>query len=467
MTSKEDQKIKVSIIIRTKNEEQWISHCLRKVFAQAVKDIEVVIVDNGSTDNTLELVREFPVKVVSLEKYFPGQALNVGIKASSGEYIVSLSAHCIPKHEQWLGNLLKNFESDEMKVAGVYGRQIPFKYSSDIDKRDLLITFGLDRRIQEKDTFFHNANSMIPRSLWEKIPFDEEVTNIEDRVWAQEVIKLGYKIIYEPEAEVFHCHGIHHTNEEQRYMQTVKIMENLHMDFKGDIPDSFKPGELNVVAFIPIIGEIKMVNGINLLSRTIEQIRSSLYVKDVVVISEEDSVIDFVEEKGVKNIRRGREYLTKGKGLESSLTYALEQYEEKYQTIDAVLFVNYLFPFRPNNFFSDLIEQYAYTGSDSTIAALKNYRVFWVYGEKGYQSIGEDFKPRDEKKPIYEGLVGLGCVTSSRFIRKGALLGERVELLDIKEKKYSIKLEDKDSEEIVKYLIQKEEKTLGKEILEV
>lgn len=53
-------------------------------------------------------------------------------------------------------------------VAGVYGRQEPMSFSSDLDKRDLLITFGLDRRVQMKDSFFHNANSMIRREIYRK-----------------------------------------------------------------------------------------------------------------------------------------------------------------------------------------------------------------------------------------------------------------------------------------------------------
>jgi len=56
-----------------------------------------------------------------------------------------------------------------------------------------MTVFGLDRRVQVKDSFFHNANSAFRREVWEKIPFDEQVTNIEDRVWAKKILSLGYK----------------------------------------------------------------------------------------------------------------------------------------------------------------------------------------------------------------------------------------------------------------------------------
>ena len=176
----------ISIIIRTKNEEKWIGRCLDAVFSQKVEaEIEVILVDNNSTDHTVEVARRYPVnKFIYINKFLPGKALNDGVRASTGDYIVCISAHCIPEKEDWLQALLFNFKNN-FKIAGVYGRQLPLSFTDSIDKRDLLIVFGLDRRIQEKDYFFHNANSMIPRSVWEEFPFDEQVTNIEDRVWGR------------------------------------------------------------------------------------------------------------------------------------------------------------------------------------------------------------------------------------------------------------------------------------------
>ena len=69
----------ISIIIRTKNEEEWISKCLKAVFAQKDVRIEVIIVDNKSSDTTLSRAKEFDVKIIEIDKYLPGLALNYGI----------------------------------------------------------------------------------------------------------------------------------------------------------------------------------------------------------------------------------------------------------------------------------------------------------------------------------------------------------------------------------------------------
>ena len=88
----------VSIIIRTKNEEKWIGLCLEAVFTQIVDaDIEVVLVDNDSTDHTIKVAKRYPVsRFCNIKKFLPGKALNDGIRISKGNYLVCLSAHCIP-----------------------------------------------------------------------------------------------------------------------------------------------------------------------------------------------------------------------------------------------------------------------------------------------------------------------------------------------------------------------------------
>ncbi|SVD99801.1 uncharacterized protein METZ01_LOCUS452655, partial [marine metagenome] len=151
----------VSLIIRTKNEERWIPSCLDAVFGQNYKSFEVIIVDNESTDKTTEKALQYPIKkIVTISNYLPGRALNLGIEESKGKYIVCLSAHCIPTGDAWLVSLVNALEEDET-YAGVYGRQEPMSFSSLADKRDLLLVFGLDRVTQVRDSFFHNANSII------------------------------------------------------------------------------------------------------------------------------------------------------------------------------------------------------------------------------------------------------------------------------------------------------------------
>ena len=184
----------ISIIIRTKNEERWIGVCIERIKKQSYKNFEIILVDSFSEDKTVEKAKRNGVKkIVKIKEYKPGKAINMGIEASKGQYIVILSAHCLPINSNWLTDLFEEINSDH-NLAGVYGKQVPMDFSSDEDKRDLLIVFGEDERIQKKDSFFHNANSIIKRDVWEETNFNNEVENIEDRIWAGEILKKNYKI---------------------------------------------------------------------------------------------------------------------------------------------------------------------------------------------------------------------------------------------------------------------------------
>ena len=61
---------KISIIIRTKNEEKWIHQCLKAVFSQKVNaELEVVIVDNNSNDHTVGVAKRYPAKYININKF--------------------------------------------------------------------------------------------------------------------------------------------------------------------------------------------------------------------------------------------------------------------------------------------------------------------------------------------------------------------------------------------------------------
>ena len=107
----------------------------------------------------------------------------------------------------------------------MYGRQLPLPDSHAFDKRDLWTTFGVERRVQQSDYFFHNANSMIRRADWARVGFDETISGVEDRDWARRMLARGRRIVYEPLAAVYHHHGIHQGLDPQRAERVVKVIQ--------------------------------------------------------------------------------------------------------------------------------------------------------------------------------------------------------------------------------------------------
>jgi len=216
---------KVSIVIRTRNEEGWIWKCLLAISKQTITPHEIVLVDNASSDKTLEIAGKFPVsKVVKIDDYSPGRALNLGISETSGDYIALISAHCVPTSDRWLEILVAGLSEDE-RLGACYGRQVPLPFTHPADKADLLSVFRPESRIQERDGYLNNANSILRREVWESIKFDENVSNIEDRVWGDSLVGIGLRIGYLAEAAVFHHNGLHRTSSRFDQNPTVTVLE--------------------------------------------------------------------------------------------------------------------------------------------------------------------------------------------------------------------------------------------------
>jgi rhamnosyltransferase len=206
--------VNTSIVVRTKNEGKFLGKTLDLIRQQAYTPRpEIIVVDSGSTDDTLAIAsRQDGLRIVKIpaEEFTYARSLNTGFRASGGDVIVALSAHAFPRGEHWLERLVSHFS--DPKVAGVYGRQLPHDDAWPSVKRDYLEFYGQQLRIQTdpdnpNDHCFSNAASAIRRELWEKHPFDEKLPYCEDWEWARSMLMLGHRIVYEPDAAVYHSHN--------------------------------------------------------------------------------------------------------------------------------------------------------------------------------------------------------------------------------------------------------------------
>lgn len=195
----------VSVLIRTKNEAKYLGKVLESLKRQLYDGtVEIIIVDSGSTDNTLSIAKSFGCRIIEIkpQDFSFGRALNIGIKQSSGEIIINLSGHSVPEHTNYIALMTEPF-SDEY-VAATFGRDIPWPEACPSQARDILNHFPETNLDWNK---FSNANAAIRKSFWEIIPFDEKILAAEDILWARQIVSLGYKIEYVPEAKVFHSHS--------------------------------------------------------------------------------------------------------------------------------------------------------------------------------------------------------------------------------------------------------------------
>ncbi|MCC2631436.1 MAG: glycosyl transferase [Patescibacteria group bacterium] len=206
----------VSIIVRAYNESAQLKLLLESLKSQDYPRelIEIVVVDNGSKDDTVSVAKEYGVKVIVLSQddFSYPMSSNAGISAAAGEIIVLASAHSLPLSKEWLGSGLVHF-SDE-KVAGVYGTTLARWKMSWIESVATYPVYWILKlrgayAVKKKGIGVLGAtNCAIRKSLWIDHHFDESYgAGGEDTEWAGWALSKGLKVIFEPDFSVYHSHG--------------------------------------------------------------------------------------------------------------------------------------------------------------------------------------------------------------------------------------------------------------------
>jgi glycosyltransferase involved in cell wall biosynthesis len=193
-------------VIRCRNEEEHIGRLLAGILEQSIEGVDIVVVDSGSTDATLSIVDRFPVRLLRIrpQDFSFGRALNCGFAAARGEFVVAASAHVYPVYRDWLARLLQPFEDPQ--VALVYGKQRGDERTRYSERRVFATWFPETSNLDQPHPFCNNANVAVRRVIWEKLPYDETLTGLEDLDWAKRAMAAGYRIAYVAGAEVIHVH---------------------------------------------------------------------------------------------------------------------------------------------------------------------------------------------------------------------------------------------------------------------
>jgi len=197
----------ISVLIRARDEALGLPATLEAIARQRIDlPVEVVVVDSGSTDGTVALATAAGARVVHLETYRPGLAVNVGMRHVRGPIVVLISASAFPADDGWLAALVEPLRDGDEHLAGAFGRNLPVRGVSPIEE-------PLLRRIFSETATgapLSFTNAAIRRDVWERYPCDEAIASGggDDREWAARVRRAGYRFAYVPGSAVHRSHGL-------------------------------------------------------------------------------------------------------------------------------------------------------------------------------------------------------------------------------------------------------------------
>ncbi len=197
---------KVTVVMRSKNSDWVIGQALAALFSQDYKDFELLVIDSGSTDRTLELLSHYPHRLIEIEpeEYFPGPVLNRGMEASDTEIVVFQNSDGVPLAPDTLGKIVAAF--DDPSVSAALARQLPRPEADSWVRRDYASSFPDAPRTPPWITL-SMPFAAVRRSAWKKHPFYSDAWGSEDTEWGQWAKRSGLQIAYVSDALLMHSHN--------------------------------------------------------------------------------------------------------------------------------------------------------------------------------------------------------------------------------------------------------------------
>jgi rhamnosyltransferase len=237
-----------SIVIRAYNEEKFIRRLLEGIRQQTIRDVEILLVDSGSSDETVSIAESFGARIVRIpsSEFTFGRSLNLGIQKATRELIVIASAHVYPVYPDWLESLLHPFEDNN--VALTYGKQRGPESAKFSEQQIYQHWYPDVSQMHQATAFCNNANAAIRKSLWQQNPYDETLTGLEDLAWGKWAKEQGYDIAYVAEAEIIHVHHETSAGVFNRYRREAMAFKKIYPEAHFSYYDFVRLTTMNILS---------------------------------------------------------------------------------------------------------------------------------------------------------------------------------------------------------------------------
>jgi glycosyltransferase involved in cell wall biosynthesis len=223
----------ISVALPVLNGGPLLDEVLTAVRAQrlAGEEVEVVVVDSGSSDGSLSVAQRHRAQVISIPRseFSHGGTRNLLMERTRGTHVAFLTQDSTPAGPDWLASLLRGFGRAD-RVGLVYGPYRPRPDAPHWIRRELAEFFGSSPSVQRglaTMPFYTDANGCVLREAWEQAPY-RDVSYAEDHMLARDMLSAGWAIAYEPDAPVIHSHAYAPTEQFGRLFDEFRALREVH-----------------------------------------------------------------------------------------------------------------------------------------------------------------------------------------------------------------------------------------------
>lgn len=205
----------VSVIVPVYNVEQYLPRCIESLLAQTYTALEILLINDGSTDHSGKVCDEFAakdsrLKVIHKENGGVSSARNAGLRAATGDYIGFLDSddYIAPTIYETLVTQLEATAAD-ISACGFLNEETPNDFTPYFKGEKKPYYFDNNRQIvnllQNKYYSCSCSDKLFRREVLNGLAFDETITHYEDLLFLYEAMKRSSKLVFFPEPLYYYC----------------------------------------------------------------------------------------------------------------------------------------------------------------------------------------------------------------------------------------------------------------------
>lgn len=442
----------VTVYITNFNYAQYLIEAYESLINQTYKNIEIIIIDDGSTDNSKEIILDIKnknedVKIIFQKNKGLNKTNNVAILESKGKYILRLDADDILV-ENAIEKMVDVLEKDE-EIGLVFPdyylmNNYGYKYSA--HQRH---NFSTEVSLYDKPA--HGACTMIRVAFLKEVGGYDEDFDCQDgyELWTKFVYRFKVVNINEP-LFYYRKHLTNLTNDEKKILSTrarinEKVVKNKNID-------------ISLITIIPIRDQEKYfyhIKGKTILEMKIDSILKAKLPKQIIVTSSSNKIKKLVQHKyqdesRLKFLFRPKDLELQTKPLAETINYVLSKEDLNFNTIQVI---SPDFPFIETYSLDDAVNTMYLFDSDSLVSVREDNHMFFQHHGDGMKPIFDQNKfTKLERETLYKSIGGISVVRRNIFHKTNEIITGKVGHLMVDEKA-SIEIKSKFLLNTVKLLL--------------
>lgn len=425
---------KVTVYIPTHNYGQYIKQAVGSVLSQTMTDFELIIIDDGSTDNTREILNAYRnhEKVRIYEQTNKGLNItnNIALRLATGEYIIRLDAD--DYFDENLLLVLSSTLDNRPEIGLVY----PDYYHVDNNGQiiEMIQRKKIGNEVELLDLPAHGACTMFRKDCLTELKGYEEKFNCQDgyELWLRFIKKYQPYNVTIP-LFYYRQHGRSLTDGQEKILDTRRRIKKNFVDNENN---GMRPKTLGIIpvtgsSIYPKSNPFTQINGNPLIWYTLSQAVEAQNLDRIVLSSEDEQVLAYARDfKGVCPVKRPKELGESSSRIQYTAAHVLDELNrvDAYAP-DAVCILNITTPLRKARHIDKAVDTMAIFDVDSVISIQEELSFCYHHRKYGLEVINGTVNGlrnvRPERNAIYRenGAVSL---TRTRIIKEGKLLGRRI-----------------------------------------